>query len=71
MLNLLIKVILINLAAALIVFILSNYVEAFHTTRLSDFLFFVVIVIWGIAKLLLVEYVKCTLRMSHGTTMSI
>jgi len=51
-LNLLIKVILINLAAALIVFILSNYVEAFHSIGLSDFLFFIVIVIWGLAKLL-------------------
>jgi len=46
------KVVLItNILAALVVFILSQYVEAFASTNLMDFLFFIVIVIWGIAKL--------------------
>ena len=46
------KVVLItNILAALVVFVLSQYVEAFASTNLMDFLFFVVIVIWGIAKL--------------------
>ncbi|SJL84514.1 hypothetical protein [Vibrio palustris] len=38
--------------AALIVFILSRYIKVFKATSLSDFLFFVMIVIWALAKLL-------------------
>ncbi|MEZ8100720.1 hypothetical protein [Vibrio bivalvicida] len=46
------KVLLINLTAAIIVFGLSQYVEFFKTTRLIDFLFFIVIIIWVFAKLM-------------------
>ncbi|MZI93184.1 hypothetical protein F9817_08240 [Vibrio sp. CAIM 722] len=49
----LIKIVfIVNLVAALIVFILSRYVQFFKATSLSDFLFFVLIVIWALAKLL-------------------
>lgn len=51
MLNLLKVVLITNILAALVVFLLSKYVDAFASTYLMDFLFFVVIVIWGIAKL--------------------
>ena len=51
MLNLLKVVVIINLLAALIVFILSKYVPFFNSTSLMDFLFFIVIIIWGIARL--------------------
>lgn len=46
------KVIIINLIAALIVFVLSRYVQFFKAVSYSDFLFFVVIVIWALARLL-------------------
>ncbi|HHI5412177.1 TPA: hypothetical protein ACPXMY_003685 [Vibrio metoecus] len=46
------KVFLINIVAFLIVFALSNYVPLFATMRPADFLFFVVIVIWLLAKLM-------------------
>lgn len=52
MLELIKKVLLINIAAALIVFVLSKFVPFFATTQLVDFLFFVVIVIWVLAKLM-------------------
>lgn len=52
MFDLLKKVILINLVAALVVFTLSQFVPFFATTRLIDFLFFIVIVIWILAKLM-------------------
>ncbi|MFS1908153.1 hypothetical protein BCU30_018615 [Vibrio lentus] len=52
MLNLLKKVALINLTAALVVLALSQFFPFFATTRLVDFLFFVVIVIWVLAKLM-------------------
>ncbi|KGY14079.1 hypothetical protein NM22_01055 [Vibrio tubiashii] len=52
MVQLLKKVVVINLIAAIIVYLLSQYVEFFKTTRLIDFLFFVVIVIWVFAKLM-------------------
>ncbi|MFT5674314.1 MAG: hypothetical protein ACI808_000229 [Paraglaciecola sp.] len=40
-----------NVFASLAVFILSRYVVFFATTHLIDFLFFVVIIIWILAKL--------------------
>nr|WP_319536848.1 hypothetical protein [uncultured Vibrio sp.] len=52
MLDLIKKVLLINLVAALTVFVLSKFFPFFATTQLVDFLFFVVIVIWVLAKLL-------------------
>ncbi len=52
MLDLIKKVLVINLAAAFIVFLLSKFVPFFATTQLVDFLFFVVIVIWILAKLM-------------------
>ncbi|HCG5249886.1 hypothetical protein P3498_23135 [Vibrio parahaemolyticus] len=52
MLDLLKKVVLINLTAALIVVALSQFVSFFASTKLVDFLFFVVIVIWFLAKLM-------------------
>lgn len=52
MLNLLKKVALINLVSALAVFVLSEFIPFFATTRLIDFLFFVVIIIWVLAKLM-------------------
>lgn len=52
MLHLLKTVSLINLAAAALVFVLSQYVAFFNTTHVSDFLFFIVIVIWILAKLM-------------------
>ncbi len=52
MIDLLKKVVLINLAAALVVVALSQFVPFFATTRLGDFLFFIVIVIWILAKLM-------------------
>lgn len=51
MLDLIKKLVLINIVAALIVFALSKFVPFFSTTQLVDFLFFVVIVIWVLAKL--------------------
>ncbi|MDD9180779.1 MULTISPECIES: hypothetical protein [Aliivibrio] len=51
MLNLLKVVVITNLLAALIVFILSKYIAFFNSTSLMDFLFFIVIIIWGIARL--------------------
>lgn len=50
--DLIAKVVIINLVAALIVFILSRYIQFFKATSLSDFLFFVMIVIWALATLL-------------------
>ncbi|RXJ71868.1 hypothetical protein CS022_19065 [Veronia nyctiphanis] len=52
MLDLLKKVIIINAIAAIVVFVLSQYVPFFATTRLSDFLFLVTIIIWILAKLM-------------------
>ncbi|EJK2108259.1 hypothetical protein O1B69_003610 [Vibrio cholerae] len=52
MLDLLKKVTLINIVAALVVILLAQFVPFFATTRLVDFLFFVVIVIWILAKLM-------------------
>ncbi len=52
MLHLLKTVVLINLAAALVVFVLSQYVAFFKATNLIDFLFFIVIVIWICAELM-------------------
>ena len=52
MLDLLKKVALINLTAALVVLALSQFIPFFATTRLVDFLFFMVIVIWVLAKLM-------------------
>ncbi|WGV98089.1 hypothetical protein QF117_04315 [Vibrio sp. YMD68] len=52
MINLLKNIILINLAAALVVVVLSQFFSLFATTELVDFLFFVVIVIWILAKLM-------------------
>ncbi|MGF1752158.1 hypothetical protein L4C33_00965 [Vibrio makurazakiensis] len=52
MLDLFKKVVLINLVAALAVIALSQFVPFFATTRLIDFLFFIVIVIWVLAKLM-------------------
>lgn len=52
MLDLIKKVLIINLVAALTVFVLSKFVPFFATTQLVDFLFFVVIVIWILAKLM-------------------
>ncbi len=52
MLDLLKKVVLINLMAAMVVYVLSQFFPFFASTRLVDFLFFVVIVIWILAKLL-------------------
>lgn len=52
MLDLLKKVALINLTAALVVLALSQFFPFFATTRIVDFLFFVVIVIWVLAKLI-------------------
>ena len=53
MVNLFKVVIITNILAAIVVFILSKYVEAFASTSLMDFLFYIVIVIWVIAKLTL------------------
>ena len=48
----LLKVVLtVNLITAVIVWGLSQYVPAFSATSLSDFLFYIVIVIWGVAGL--------------------
>ena len=44
-------VVLVNVLSAVIIFILSNTIDYFATTRLSDFLFFTCIFIWGIAAL--------------------
>ncbi|MDA0116940.1 hypothetical protein [Vibrio sp. T11.5] len=52
MFDLLKKVVLINLTAALAVVVLAQFVPFFATTQLVDFLFFVVIVIWILAKLM-------------------
>ncbi|NIY94617.1 hypothetical protein [Vibrio diazotrophicus] len=52
MLDLLKKVVLINIVAALVVISLAQFVPFFATTRLVDSLFFVVIVIWFLAKLM-------------------
>ncbi|MFH4359337.1 hypothetical protein WMQ42_15100 [Vibrio diabolicus] len=52
MLDLLKKVVLINLSAALVVIALAQFVPLFATTQLVDFLFFVVIVTWVLAKLM-------------------
>ncbi|EGR1738257.1 hypothetical protein D5Q56_24030 [Vibrio parahaemolyticus] len=52
MLDLFMKVVLINLSAALVVIALAQFVPFFATTQLVDFLFFVVIVIWVLAKLM-------------------
>jgi hypothetical protein len=52
LLNLLKKVVLINLVAALIVILLAQFVPFFATTQPVDFLFFVVIVNWVLAKLM-------------------
>ncbi|ANQ17025.1 hypothetical protein [Vibrio natriegens] len=52
MLDLIKKVLLINMVAALTVFVLSKFVPFFAATQLVDFLFFVVIVIWILAKLM-------------------
>ncbi|NOJ05250.1 hypothetical protein F0236_15995 [Vibrio splendidus] len=52
MLDLMKKVALINLTAALVVLALSQFFSFFATTRIVDFLFFVVIVIWVLAKLM-------------------
>ncbi|MCR9581782.1 hypothetical protein [Vibrio antiquarius] len=52
MLDLFKKVVLINLSAALVVIALAQFVPFFATTQLVDFLFFVVIVIWVLAKLM-------------------
>ena len=52
MLDLIKKVLVINLVSALTVFVLSQFVPFFATTQLVDFLFFVVIVIWVLAKLM-------------------
>jgi len=51
MLNLLKVVVITNLFAALTVFILSKYIIFFNSTSLMDFLFFIVIIIWGVARL--------------------
>lgn len=45
------QVAIVNSIAALTVYILSNYVAVFKTTTLVDFLFYIVIVIWIVAKL--------------------
>ena len=46
------KVVLtVNLVAAIVVWGLSQYISAFSATCLSDFLFYVLIVIWGVAGL--------------------
>ncbi|CDT88438.1 conserved membrane hypothetical protein [Vibrio coralliirubri] len=52
MLDLFKKVVLINLSAALVVIALAQFIPFFATTQLVDFLFFVVIVIWILAKLM-------------------
>ncbi|WP_045462627.1 hypothetical protein [Vibrio hyugaensis] len=51
MLRLLQIVVLINAVAAVIVFGLSHFVPQFQSTQLSDFLFFVLVVIWVLAKM--------------------
>ena len=45
------QIAIVNLIAAIVVMILSQYVPAFETTGLSDFLFYIVIVVWAIAGL--------------------
>lgn len=50
MLRLLQIVALINIIAAAVVFGLSHYIPQFQSTHLSDFLFFVLVVIWALAK---------------------
>lgn len=52
MFHLLKTVTIINLFAALSVFVLSHYVAFFKATNLIDFLFFIVVVIWVFAKLM-------------------
>lgn len=52
MLQLIKKVVAINVIVAVIVWILSNYIDYFAATRLSDFLFLMVIVLWILAKLM-------------------
>lgn len=51
MLNLLKVVVITNLLAALTVFILSKYTTAFNSTSLMGFLFYILIIIWGVARL--------------------
>jgi len=43
-------VVLINMLAAAMVFGLSHYMPQFQSTHLSDFLFFILVIIWTIAK---------------------
>lgn len=52
MVELIKKVALINVLAALVVWLLSQYVDFFRTSYLSDLLFFIVIVLWILAKLM-------------------
>jgi|GEM_PF-969192 len=44
-------VLAINTFAAFVVWLLSNYIEFFATTHIIDYLFFMVIIIWMLAKL--------------------
>ncbi len=52
MAKLIINVMLINLVAAVVVFVLSQYVDAFTANHIEDYLFFVVIILWALAKLM-------------------
>lgn len=45
-------IVLINLLAAAVVFVLSRYVAAFKANHIEDYLFFIVIVLWALARLM-------------------
>lgn len=44
-------VFLVNFLSAVVIYIVTNIIDYFVTTRISDFLFFNCILIWGIAAL--------------------
>ncbi len=52
MVKLILNVLLINGAAAIVVFVLSQYVTAFNANHIEDYLFYIVIVLWALAKLM-------------------
>lgn len=45
------RVCIVNILAGFVVLVLSQYISAFATTSLSDYLFYTCIIIWGIAGL--------------------
>jgi len=52
MAKLIINVLIINGVAAVAVYVLSQYVAAFKANHVEDYLFFMVIILWALAKLM-------------------